>query len=315
GRAGPDERVQLVNEDDVLRVLDQLAHDLFESLLELPAVLRACDDERQVEREYPLVLKERGHVAADDSLRESFNDGGLADARLADEHGVVLRPAAEYLDDSLYLALATNERVEFVVGGVVRQVARELGEVRRLLLLRGARVVARLSRDLLAHCVQTQAALVENLGGHRALFAKESEQEVFRPDVSVLEAVALLVRVCENAFRFGRERQFDRGGNLLAQGRAPLYLLAYGFERGLRAREEARRQRLVLAHEAQKQVLRLDCGRAELRGLVPREEYDPPRLLRVSLKHKKITDRPIRTLPLWRPSAPRKSGSRVRRRI
>ena len=123
--------------------------------------------------------------------------------------------------------------------------------MRRLLLLRGARVVARLSRDLLAHCVQTQAALVENLGGHRALFAKESEQEVFRPDVSVLEAVALLVRVCENAFGLRRERQFDRGGNLLAQGRAPLDLLAYGFERGLRAREEARRQRLVLAHEAQ----------------------------------------------------------------
>src|ERR1044071_8566403 len=39
-----DERVQLVDEDDVLRVLDQLAHDLLQTLLELPAVLRARDD-------------------------------------------------------------------------------------------------------------------------------------------------------------------------------------------------------------------------------------------------------------------------------
>src|SRR5947209_11432436 len=100
--------------------------------------------------------------------------------------------------------------------------------------------------------------------------------------------------VGEDALGFGREGEFDRGGNLFAQGGAPLDLLAYGFERGLRAREEARRQSLVLAHEAQQQVLRLDGGRAELRGLVPREEDNPPRLLRVSLKHKKDY-RPMKT--------------------
>jgi hypothetical protein len=41
--------VQLVNEDDVLRIVDQLAHDLFQTLFELSAILRARDDQADVE--------------------------------------------------------------------------------------------------------------------------------------------------------------------------------------------------------------------------------------------------------------------------
>ncbi len=44
GRAGPDERVELVDEDDDVVVLDELLHDGLEALLELPAVLRAGHD-------------------------------------------------------------------------------------------------------------------------------------------------------------------------------------------------------------------------------------------------------------------------------
>src|SRR3982750_3916722 len=110
---------------------------------------------------------------------------------------------------------------------------------------------------------------------------------MFRADVTVLESVRLFVRVCEHALRFGREREFDRGGDFFPERCAPFDLFAYVFERGVRARKEARRQSLVLAHESQEEVLRLDGRRAELRGFVSREEDNPPRLLRVSLKHKK----------------------------
>jgi hypothetical protein len=44
----------------------------------------------EVERDEPLVLQALGHVAVDDALGEALDDGGLADARLADEHRVVL---------------------------------------------------------------------------------------------------------------------------------------------------------------------------------------------------------------------------------
>ena len=100
-RAGADDRVQLVDEQDdlALGVLDLLEHGL-EPLLELAAVLGAGDQRAQVERDDALVLEPLGHVAAHDALGEALDDGGLADAGLADEHRVVLGPPAEHLDDA-----------------------------------------------------------------------------------------------------------------------------------------------------------------------------------------------------------------------
>ena len=44
-----------------------------------------------------------GTSAVDDHLRQALDDRGLADAGLAEQHGVVLRAAAEDLDDALDL--------------------------------------------------------------------------------------------------------------------------------------------------------------------------------------------------------------------
>ena len=89
--AGADDRVHLVDEGDDLAVGvgDLLEHGL-EPLLELAAVLRAGHHARQVERDEPLVLQALGHVALDDAPGQALDDGGLADAGLADEHRVVL---------------------------------------------------------------------------------------------------------------------------------------------------------------------------------------------------------------------------------
>src|SRR6185436_1371041 len=47
-------------------------------------VLRAGDQGTHVHRNDSLVLQTFGHVAADDSQCQTFDDGGLADARFAD---------------------------------------------------------------------------------------------------------------------------------------------------------------------------------------------------------------------------------------
>ena len=114
GRARADERVQLVDEQDaVARVLD-LFDDLLEALLELAAILRARDQRADVERQQPLAHQRLGHVAGRDALGQPLDDGRLADARLADQRGVVLRAAREDLDDALDLPLAADARVELV---------------------------------------------------------------------------------------------------------------------------------------------------------------------------------------------------------
>ena len=49
--------------------------------------------------------------------------GGLADARLADQDGVVLGAPRERLDDATDHAVAPDDGVELAVGGLGRQVA------------------------------------------------------------------------------------------------------------------------------------------------------------------------------------------------
>ncbi len=86
GGTGTHDGVQLVDEeDDVLRLAD-LVHHRLDALLELAAVFRAGDHQREVERDDLLVAQDFGHVAGGDFLGQSLDDGGLADAGLADEH-------------------------------------------------------------------------------------------------------------------------------------------------------------------------------------------------------------------------------------
>ena len=103
GRARADEIVELVDEEDDVAPLLDLLHDLLQPLLELAAVLRAGDEGGKVERVDLLALEDLGHLVRADSLRQALDDGGLADARLADEDGVVLLAPREDLHDPLDL--------------------------------------------------------------------------------------------------------------------------------------------------------------------------------------------------------------------
>src|SRR5207244_4639582 len=105
-----------------------------EALLELTAVLGTGDQRGEVERVDLLVLEQLRDLTMRDALRQALDDGGLADARLADQHGVVLGPAREDLHDPLDLGLATDDGVELALGGELRQVAPELVEQLRGLL-------------------------------------------------------------------------------------------------------------------------------------------------------------------------------------
>ena len=101
GGTGTDERVDLVDEqDDVAAGLDLLEH-LLEALLEVAAVARPGNERAEVERVELLVWQRVGDVVVDDRLGQALDDGGLADARLTDEHRVVLGAADEDLHDPL----------------------------------------------------------------------------------------------------------------------------------------------------------------------------------------------------------------------
>ena len=123
GGSCADQRVQLVDEEDDLavRVLDLLEQGL-EAVFELAAILGSGEHDGQVEGDDALVLQNLRHVAVHDAAGESFDDGGLADAGLADEHGVVLGAAREHLDDAANLFVAADDGIELAATGEVGQV-------------------------------------------------------------------------------------------------------------------------------------------------------------------------------------------------
>ena len=83
----------------------------------MPAIERA-----HIERDDALVLQALRHVALHDPQGEPFGDGRLADARLADQHRIVLRAARKHLDHAADFLVAADHRIELAVAGPFDQV-------------------------------------------------------------------------------------------------------------------------------------------------------------------------------------------------
>ncbi len=284
-RAGSDQRVELVDEHDDVRVLGELLHDRLEALFELAAIFGTGDDQRDVQGQDPLVGEEVRHVTVDDLLRQPFDDGGLADARLADEHRVVLGAAAQHLLHALELVVAPDQRIQLVLHRRLGQVAAELGEQRRFLDPRQRGLLIQQLHDVFAHLMQPHPFLHQDGGRDRALLAQDAEQEVLGADVVVQQPVGLFGRVLEHALGLGAERNLHRGGHLFAKDRPALDVLPDAFQGEVRARENPARQALALANQAQEQVLGLNGDASELARLVTGKKEHPSCSFGVAFEH------------------------------
>ena len=130
--AGAHHGVDLVDEDDGAALVgsDVLEHGL-QAFLELAPVLGASQQRGHVQRQHALVLQRIGHLAVDDALSQPLDDGGLAHAGLADQHGVVLGATLQDLDGATDLVVTADDRVELARTG-------PLGQVQRVFLQRFA---------------------------------------------------------------------------------------------------------------------------------------------------------------------------------
>mmetsp|Transcript_6214 Transcript_6214/g.25125 ORF Transcript_6214/g.25125 Transcript_6214/m.25125 type:complete len:674 (-) Transcript_6214:1823-3844(-) len=167
GLAGADHGVDLVDEQDGLAfVLGHFLEHALQALLEVAAVLRTGQQQRHVQHQHALVLQGIGHLAVDDALGQALDDGRLADARLADQHRVVLAAALQHLDGAADFLVAADDRVQLALASAVGQVQRVLLE--RLALALGFGVVDllaaahRLDRGL--QCLARQAMAAHDAG-------------------------------------------------------------------------------------------------------------------------------------------------------
>ena len=205
----PDHLVDLVEEEnDLAARLAHLAHHGLQPLLELAPELGAGDQRAHVEGEHALVAQPFRHVAGGDALREALDDRGLADAGLADQHGVVLRAAVEHLHQPLDLDGAADHRVELAQPRQLREVRRVAAE-RLVLRVGGGGVDTRAAAHLAQRGVDAlpgDAVLLEDRRRLAVAHVGDGDQQVLDADELVLEAVGLAVG--------GVEQPDDAGGRV-----------------------------------------------------------------------------------------------------
>ena len=124
GLAGPDQSVHLVDEqDDLTFGGGDLVQHGFQPLLELAAIFGPGNQGPHVQAHHLLVAQGFGHIAVDDAQGQALDDGGLADAGLTDEDGIVLGAPGQDLDGATDLLVAADDRVDLAVGSRQGQVA------------------------------------------------------------------------------------------------------------------------------------------------------------------------------------------------
>ena len=174
--------------DLALRVFDFL-EDGLEAVFKLATIFCARQHGSEIERDHALVLQDFRDVAGDDSLGEAFDDGGLADAGLADEHRIVLGATGKNLDDAADFFVASDDRVELATTGLLVQVA----SITLQRLVFGFRILVGNFLRTADHGEGFQNSIVggavtgEDLLSNVALEVRDREQQVLGGDVFVFE--------------------------------------------------------------------------------------------------------------------------------
>ena len=117
-----DDVVHLVDDKDHIPLLADFLDEALHAAFKLAAKLRACHQRREVEQEDLLIPELYRHIAVCDTLGKALGNGGLADAGLADEAGIILLAAVEDLDNALKLLFPADHAVKLALPGALRQV-------------------------------------------------------------------------------------------------------------------------------------------------------------------------------------------------
>ena len=228
GLARADDGVHFVDEQDVGACgRRHFLQDGLEALLELTAIFRPGNERAHIERQKFLVFQTLGHVAVDDAQRQALDDRGLADARLADQHRIVLGPARQHLNRSADFLVAPDHRIELAV-------ASRLGEVAGVFLqslvgvfggrgIGGAALAQRLDGGI--EVLRRYAGIGEDLSRLAPLLQRQRQKQPLNSDKTVAGLLARFLGGLEDT----RQRRIEidlpgaTAGNLGALGKRRLY--------------------------------------------------------------------------------------------
>ncbi len=301
GSARADNRVQLVQEqDDTPVAVGHFLQHRLQPLLELAAILRAGHQRAHIQRDNLLIPQPFRHVAVDNALRQPFDDGRLANARLADEHRVVLGAAADDLDNAPDFVVAPDHRVELARPRQRCQIAPVLFErlERALRVLAGdalatANRLQRLQNRRVRDAVPLQHAFDRR-------FIRECQQQMLGAHVIVPHPVGFFFRLVEHVLGGAAQARL---GVAAGDARAIFKHLFDFAQQRLRAAadlgDHLRRDALILLHQRRQQVQRVQAGMAELGSERLRAQQRFLGFIRIAFQVWHMLRNPLRILPIF----------------
>ena len=264
GLAGTHDGVQLINEEDdlALTLLDFVQHAL-QALLKLAAVFCTGHQSAHVQAEHGAVFQVLGHIAADDPLGQTLCNGGLADARLTDEAGVVFRLTGQDADDVPDLLVTADDRVQLLLAGQIHQVLAVLlqGVVGVLGVVVGDTLVAAHGGQLLQELILGDAERAEQIGTVLGGLIQQAEEHMLDADVIVFHGLGFPGGSAQDLIRCLRD--IDLVGVTAGAGHPGHGRELFSHSGGEAARvhiqllEQLRDQALLLGGQCMEQVLRL----------------------------------------------------------
>jgi hypothetical protein len=138
--------------------------------------------------------------------------------------------------------------------------------------------------DLVADLLGVGVEVEQDARGHALVLADQAEQDVLGADVVVAKRERLAERQLEHLLGARGERDLA-GGDLLAGADDPDHLGADALHGDVERLEDARSETLLLAQQAEKDVLCTDVVVLENSGLLLGEDDDLPGPFREALKH------------------------------
>ena len=280
--------MQLVDEQNDVPGAAYLIHDRFDAFLELAAIFRAGDHQREIESDHPLVTQQLGHVAFGNLLRQAFHDRGLAHARFPEQDRIIFGAAAEDLNHPLDFILAADDRVHFTLARDLRQVASERlergrfdfalflgGRLFRAFAQRrvfgGLEVRVEFPQDFLARLLDINIEILEHARRDAVPLAQQTQQNVFGADVGVIQRLGFLGREGQNFFH--ARRVGDVSDHFLIGTRADLFFdfHPHGFEVEAHFLEHIDGDALSQLDQAEQEVLGADEIVVEPVGFLARQ--------------------------------------------
>ena len=204
-----------------------------------------------------------GTLPGDDAVRQPFDDRRLADARLADEHRIVLRPPRQDLDDALDLVVPPDDRVELARARGRRQVHAQLVDGRRSRRRPAGRLSAlrhALRKDacrLGAHALQVDAQALQDAGGNAFALADEAQQQVLGADVVMVQPARFVDGKLDDLLRPRREAYLAHRRTLAAAD-DELDCRAHLVQLDAQVGEHLGGYAVPFTHQAQQEVLSTD---------------------------------------------------------